>query len=870
MPTPSATAGDERILHVSPARTVARRTDAGTGGAVVAKTFVTGSRADAEHELVMGRLASGPGVVEHLQVDLDPVAQRPVLLTRAEAGVDLDQAVADRGALPAAVACAWLLPVARTLERLHGLRGADAPLGLCHGDLKPKNLLRTDTTTLLLDFEHSHPIAALTAEDGPFAFGTAGFTAPEVVRGARPSAAIDIYALGATLAWLLAGGGRLPPQHGAVRALLAACLAEDPRQRPSAGTLAAQLQQLSTTLGSDHDEALRLDAGAARFALAPTAAHGPQAVRQWHRARRLALRFPALLVHPDQPPVEPAALDQALRTTARVLRHFPQHAGTLAWRRTLLRATAGTLHGAAAMVQTLGKQEAFGSAASWLAATERLLHTALPLPGGLPRNGDETTSGIGLLQRDPFAFLRRLGAQNEAAANELLQQVQRVQRAEAALDLRGAEAALETMAAHHGGASPTVARRRDQLHRFGFYLDRIARTRDHAERIAALWDRTALQPLLTLITAAEAATQRANRRDHGAGSGGLRSLQFTLVNLAEEFPHLEPVAPALEALSMALAHVTDQAWQQIEAASLSLGAVPVPVRPLQLALGRLDTFRLLEAFVDRPERPRSQLFDRIESLRLSLEQAREARDRLTEGAEHALARGHWTTGLFDMERAVAGLQPADDQERAQAERLQERLAEVRRRKQEVEAAVRRNVELATRYAMLQDDPSSSSAARLQALEERRNGLLFVAMQVPADRAELYRQDLRQVETQLALERAADAEQRLDGTVDPQARLQLARAALAQLTQSAAATDSGHEPSGQVVRLLEHWRTLLAHCQRGVDEQQAVLALRVRQRRKMRLLAMVALLVTSVAIAFALRPWLQGEPAQAGERQQQPR
>lgn len=195
------------------------------------------------------------------------------------------------------------------------------------------------------------------------------------------------------------------------------------------------------------------------------------------------------------------------------------------------------------------------------------------------------------------------------------------------------------------------------------------------------------------------------------------------------------MTPALDALSHALEHSTDQAWSQLADSQQKLQAVPVPVRPIQIALGRLDTLRILEAFVDRPERPRSHLLDGLESLRLALEQARDARSSRAR-AEQALARGHWTTGLFDMERAVAGLNQADENDREEAQRLQDRLAEARRRKQEIEAVVRRNVELATRYGMLQDEASSSFADRLQTLADRRDGLLFLAMNLPAERGAL--------------------------------------------------------------------------------------------------------------------------------------
>ena len=79
---------------------------------MVGKLFVTGSLADAEREFGWGRLAAGAGVIEHLQVGLDAATQRPLLSTRHAAGLDLDQAIAERGALMPAVACAWLQPPA--------------------------------------------------------------------------------------------------------------------------------------------------------------------------------------------------------------------------------------------------------------------------------------------------------------------------------------------------------------------------------------------------------------------------------------------------------------------------------------------------------------------------------------------------------------------------------------------------------------------------------------------------------------------------------------------------------------------------------------------------------------------------------------
>ena len=92
--------------------------------------------------------------------------------------------------------------VAHGLEALHGA-------GVVHGDLKPSNLLVVPGSTprdrplgvRLLDFG----LAAVLGRDGPTHRGTPGYAAPEVVRGAPPSSAADLYGLGATLYTLIAG-----------------------------------------------------------------------------------------------------------------------------------------------------------------------------------------------------------------------------------------------------------------------------------------------------------------------------------------------------------------------------------------------------------------------------------------------------------------------------------------------------------------------------------------------------------------------------------------------------------------------------------------------------------------------------------------
>ena len=93
-------------------------------------------------------------------------------------------------------------------QAAHGLEALHSA-GVLHGDLKPSNLLvipgaepdALPAGVRLLDFG----LAALLGRDGAGHRGTAGYAAPEVVRGEAPTIASDLYGLGATLYTLAAG-----------------------------------------------------------------------------------------------------------------------------------------------------------------------------------------------------------------------------------------------------------------------------------------------------------------------------------------------------------------------------------------------------------------------------------------------------------------------------------------------------------------------------------------------------------------------------------------------------------------------------------------------------------------------------------------
>lgn len=154
------------------------------------------------HELRLARRLTHRNIVRlH---DLGRDAESAYLTMEYVAGASLAALLAAHGALPAAA----VLSVAKQLARALDVAHAD---GVVHGDLKPANLLLGAGGVLkVADFGIARLVRAPVAAPGPTDIvgalvGTPAFMAPELLLGAAPSTASDLYAAGLVLHACLTG-----------------------------------------------------------------------------------------------------------------------------------------------------------------------------------------------------------------------------------------------------------------------------------------------------------------------------------------------------------------------------------------------------------------------------------------------------------------------------------------------------------------------------------------------------------------------------------------------------------------------------------------------------------------------------------------
>jgi len=162
----------------------------------------------------------------------------------------------ERGPLPPREAVRIALEVARGLAHAH-------VRGVVHRDLKPANVfLCADGHVKILDFGLAH----LVNRSESVAGGTPGWMAPEQFRGAPGDERSDVWALGAMMSRMLAGGGAAPgrvavPEAPDLEALVEAMLSSDPAGRPrDASRVVEALEPVARRLADAAPrEAMRLD-----------------------------------------------------------------------------------------------------------------------------------------------------------------------------------------------------------------------------------------------------------------------------------------------------------------------------------------------------------------------------------------------------------------------------------------------------------------------------------------------------------------------------------------------------------------------------------------------------------------------------------
>ncbi|NJK41520.1 MAG: FHA domain-containing protein [Acaryochloridaceae cyanobacterium SU_2_1] len=136
-----------------------------------------------------------PKIYEAFQVE-----GQPYLVTEMIYGQNLKRWVIDRGPLSQVQAIHWLMAVCDVLDYLHRQSPA-----LIHRNLKPMNLIRPTIPhgfkeVVLVNFGE---LQLLSLDAGTFV-GSVGYTAPELQSGQGVPAS-DLYALGATLVYVLTG-----------------------------------------------------------------------------------------------------------------------------------------------------------------------------------------------------------------------------------------------------------------------------------------------------------------------------------------------------------------------------------------------------------------------------------------------------------------------------------------------------------------------------------------------------------------------------------------------------------------------------------------------------------------------------------------
>jgi hypothetical protein len=242
-------------------------------------------RARFAREASAARKVSGIFTAPVVDVDLDgPI---PWLATSYIAGPSLGDAVAERGPMPAALVLRLAAGLAEGLAAIH-------TAGVVHRDLKPANVLLAEDGPRLIDFGISRSMETASLTRTGMVVGSPGFMSPEQAEGRPVGPASDVFSLGAVLTFAATGEGPFgegstvallyrvvtsePNTQGIsaeLRPVIEHCLAKDPRQRPTAAQLLAQLSMADVVADPAREGTTRKSAVPEAARRAPNGAPGP-------------------------------------------------------------------------------------------------------------------------------------------------------------------------------------------------------------------------------------------------------------------------------------------------------------------------------------------------------------------------------------------------------------------------------------------------------------------------------------------------------------------------------------------------------------------------------------------------------------------
>jgi TolB-like protein len=224
---------------------------------------VSGALDRFRQEVKLARRVTHPNVVRTF--DLGEHGDQRFLTMELVEGTSLARRLEERGRFSAAETVRIGRAIAEGIAAAH-----DA--GVLHRDLKPDNVLVTDTRVVITDFGIARAAASAKTMGGTV--GTPAYMAPEQVQGGVADARTDLYAVGAILFELLVGRRAWPGEEPfavalarlqqpppdpsafvavpeALAAIVRRCLARDPADRfPDARSLLAALQAVNAPLPS--------------------------------------------------------------------------------------------------------------------------------------------------------------------------------------------------------------------------------------------------------------------------------------------------------------------------------------------------------------------------------------------------------------------------------------------------------------------------------------------------------------------------------------------------------------------------------------------------------------------------------------------